>query len=202
MNKAENCDQGAKGDGAAALARIESALAGNADQRPVWAWHPEREVSLDIHIEADGTWNYLGTPILRPRLVKLFASVLRREEDGSHCLVTPAEKVSIRVDDAPFLAVHMDVAGEGEAQVIGFRTNVDDYVRADAGHPMRFAVDEETGGTKPYVTVRNGLEALVTRALAHDLLDLCVDAEHDGEPWLGVWSAGTFFPVMRKGDLA
>lgn len=202
MSKAHNCDPKTTGCATDALARIEDALAANPDPRPVWTWAPQREGAIDIHIRRDGTWHYLGTPIARQRLVKLFASVLRRDDDGIYYLVTPAEKLAIRVDDAPFLAVHMDAGGEGRDQVLGFRTNMDDYVRADALHPLRFAREAGGDGVKPYVTVRNGLEALATRALSFDLLDLCAAEDRDGDAWLGIWSTGSFFPVARGGEIA
>jgi hypothetical protein len=138
-------------------------------------------------------WEYRASPIKRLGLVKLFASVLRKDADGRHYLVTPAEKVDVAVDDAPFLAVEMEVRGRARAQDLIFRTNVDDIVTVDAGHPLRFAVDVTSGGLKPYLGVRGGLEALLTRAIAYDLLELAVAGLDEEAQPLGVWSKGQFF---------
>lgn len=142
-------------------------------------------------IKSDGTWTYQGSPIGRMGLVKLFASILRKDEDGRTYLVTPAEKVDCHVADAPFLAVEMAVTGKGEAQALTFRTNVDDVVTVNRGHPLRFATQEPGGGLKPYVLVRGRLEALVTRAVYADLVELAV--ERDG--CTGIWSGGVFWPL-------
>ncbi len=164
---------------------------------PVHLWNPPFCGDLDMRIAQDGTWFYLNSPIGRKPLVKLFASVLRHDADGRYYLVTPVEKVGIRVDDAPFTAIRMSVAGEGEDQVIAFETNVDDEVTVDATHPLRFAAEEGTGGLKPYVLVRPGLEALVSRALFYDL----VAAGSVKEDWFGVWSSGLFFPMQMAADI-
>jgi uncharacterized protein len=168
---------------------------------PVHLWNPPYCGELDIRIARDGTWFYLGTPIGRMPLVQLFSSVLRKDEDGRTYLVTPVEKVGIRVDDAPFLAVEMAVEGAGRGQRIAFRTNVDDYVAVDADHPLRFAREAGTGGMKPYVTVRRRLEALVTRSVFYDLVELGVEEDVEGERMFGVWSAGQFFVIARAGEL-
>ncbi len=121
---------------------------------PVERWNPDFCGDLDMEIKADGTWFYMGTPIGRKQLVRLFSTVLRKDEDGRTYLVTPVEKVGIRVEDAPFIAVEMEVSGEGEAQVLTFRTNVGDVVEAGAQHSLRFAVEPASGGLKPYILVR------------------------------------------------
>ncbi len=162
---------------------------------PVEKWNPEYCGDLDIRIAQDGSWHYLGTPIGRQRLVRLFASVLRKDEDGRTYLVTPVEKIGISVDDAPFLAVEMAVDGQGRDQVVSFRTNVDDVVTAGPDHPLRFEEEPGTDGVKPYVLVRGRLEALVTRALLYDLAELAEEAESDGRRRLGIWSGGMFFPM-------
>ena len=139
---------------------------------PVELWNPPYCGDIGLAIRADGTWLYRGSPITRMPLVKLFASVLRRDEDGRHYLVTPAEKVDIAVEDAPFLAVEMEqLTGKHGGELL-FRTNVDDLVTIDNTHPLRFAIDTATGGMKPYILVRGRLEALVTRPLTYDLLDI------------------------------
>lgn len=158
---------------------------------PVETWNPERCGALDLVIKADGTWLYQGSPIARPALVKLFSTVLRRDPDG-FVLVTPAEKLSIEVEDAPFLAVEMASDGEGAGRRIRFRTNVDEVVDVGEAHPLRFE-EAGDGGLKPYVRVRSNLWALVARSAVYDLVDL---AERRGEE-LGVWSGGLFFPMGR-----
>ena len=164
---------------------------------PVELWNPPFCGDIEMRIAADGTWFYMNSPIGRKPLVQLFSSVLRHDADGKFYLVTPVEKCRIRVDDAPFTAVRMIVAGEGHEQVIRFETNVEDAVTADAAHPLRFAVEEGTGGLKPYVLVRARLEALVTRALFYDLVT--AGTVRDG--WFGVWSCGRFFPMQRADEI-
>jgi len=147
-----------------------------------------------IRILRDGTWLYHGSPITRKPLVRLFASVLRRVGD-EHWLITPAERGRIAVDDAPFVAVEMQVEGAGAAQRIGFRTNLDDHVIVDAGHPIRVALAAGSGEPSPYVVVRDGLEALIARAVYYDLVERGETRRLGGEERYGVWSAGTFFPL-------
>jgi len=145
-------------------------------------------------IRADGTWLYQGSPIGRMALVKLFASVLRRDSDGRHYLVTPAEKADVRVADAPFLAVEMEVRGAGRGQLLIFRTNVDDIVACGPEHPLRFEPEPVSGGLKPYLLVRGRLEALVTRALYVDLMEIAIGGDGEGGP-IGIWSGGAFFSL-------
>ena len=164
---------------------------------PVHLWNPPFCGDIDMRIAQDGTWFYMNSPIGRKPLVQLFSSVLRREADGKYVLVTPVEKVGIRVDDAPFTAIRMRVEGEGRTQIIGFETNVDEEVTVDDDHPLRFAEEEGTGGLKPYVMVRAGLEALVVRSLVYDLV---AAGTVEGE-WFGVWSSGQFFPMQKAGEI-
>lgn len=152
---------------------------------------------IGLRIRADGTWLYQNSPIRRDRLVKLFAGVLHKELDGRTYLVTPAEKVDVVVEDAPFLAVEMEVQGTGEDQQLVFKTNVDDIVACGPVHPLRFSAQAPGGGLKPYVLVRGRLEALLTRALVYDLADLAVERTHEGRTQTGVWSGGQFFPIDR-----
>ena len=142
---------------------------------PVNAWDPPYCGDIGMKICADGRWLYQGSPINRLRMVKLFSRILRRDPDGRYYLVTPVEKVGISVEDAPFLAVEMDVAGSGRDQVLTFRTNVEDVVVIDRDHPLFFRVEAATGGLKPYIRVRGRLNALVTRALYYDLVELAED---------------------------
>lgn len=168
---------------------------------PVERWNPEFCGNIDMEIRADGTWFYMGTPIGRQTLVRLFSTILRKDEDGRTYLVTPVEKVGIRVEDAPFLAVEMQVAGEGESQVLTFRTNVGDVVTAGPANPLRFETEPESGGLKPYIMVRGRLEALITRAVMFELVALGDDMFMDGEAMFGVHSQGVAFPMMRTDDL-
>ena len=165
-----------------------------AQSRPVERWNPPYCGEIDIRIAADGTWFYRGSAIGREALVRLFASILRREADGSHVLVTPVEKLGIAVDDAPFLAVEVVQVGEGASRVLSFRTNVGDIVAAGPEHRLRFATEAGTGGLKPYLTVRGDLDALATRALTLELVGLA--EENDGET--GLWSSGAFFAFPRS----
>lgn len=158
---------------------------------PVHLWNPEHCGEIDIVIKADGRWLYRGSPIERPALVKLFSTVLRRDPDG-YVLVTPVEKLSITVEDAPFLAVEMASEGEGADRVIRFRTNVDETLDAGPDNPLKFE-EGEGGAFKPYVKVRGDLWALLARSAVYDLVDLA--EEVDGR--LGVWSRGAFFPMRE-----
>lgn len=168
--------------------------AGRKAPPPVERWNPPYGGDLDLRIAADGTWSYGGTPIRRPALVKLFSSVLRRDPDR-FVLVTPVERFGIVVDDAPFLAVEMAVEGEGDDRRIGFRTNVDDLVAVGPGNPLRFERDS-TDGVRPYVLVRGGLWARLTRALAYDLLALAEERDLPRRGLMfGIAAAGCFHPV-------
>jgi uncharacterized protein len=163
---------------------------------PVHLWNPPFCGDIDMRIAGDGTWFYMNSPIGRKPLYQLFSRILRRDVD-QYFLVTPVEKCGIKVDDAPFVAVRMTVSGEGQAQVIGFETNVDDQVIVDSEHKLRFADEVGTDGLKPYVHVRANLEALVSRALFYDLVALGV-VDND---WFGVWSSGVFFPMKRAVEI-
>jgi len=178
------------------LERLAAAV-GRDRRPPVDQWNPPFCGDLDMRIAVDGTWFYLGTPIGRPALTRLFASILKREGD-KYFLVTPVEKVGIRVDDAPFLAVEMERDGDG----LVFRTNVDDVMRCDAEHALRFEPEEGTGGIRPYLHVRRNLWARVTRALYLDLVEIGEQREVDGRRMFGVASAGTFFPIAPAEVLA
>jgi uncharacterized protein len=184
------------------LESLTQALGRSREAPPVHLWNPPFCGDLDLRIAADGTWHYLGTPIGRPAMVRLFASVLKREEDGRYFLVTPVEKVGIKVDDAPFLAVVMEPEGVGAERALVFRTNVDDIVRCDADHPLRFERETGTDGIKPYLHVRRDLWALVTRALFFDLVGLGEVRKLDGREQFGIASAGAFFPMAAAEEVA
>jgi len=163
---------------------------------PVHLWNPDFCGDLDMRIARDGTWFYLGTPIGRPELVRLFSTILRRDGDD-YFLVTPVEKVGITVDDAPFVAVDFETAGSGADQILSFETNVGDTVTAGPDTPIRVTRDPETGEPSPYVLVRTNLEALIDRKSFYRLVD--IGAHHDG--WFGLWSGGAFFPIIPSDDL-
>jgi hypothetical protein len=163
---------------------------------PVDRWDPPYCGDIGMAIRADGTWLYQNSPIGRAALVKLFASVLRRDADGRHYLVTPVEKVDVAVADAPFLAVEMERRQDpARGPTLVFRTNVDDIVTCDAEHPLRFVIEPHSGGLKPYLRVRGRLDALVTRALYYDLVEL---AEPQPDGTLVVTSAGASFPLVAS----
>ena len=178
-------------DGLTAAAK-DAATAGRG-LPPVHLWNPPFCGDLDMRIAGDGTWFYMGTPIGRPALVRLFSTILKRE-DGKHFLVTPVEKVGIRVDDAPFLAVEMVKDGDGRGRLLRFRTNVDDWVPCDSAHRLRFVAAPD-GGLTPYLHVRADLWAKVTRALYYDLVDMGEERVVDGRAMFGIVSAGEFFAM-------
>jgi uncharacterized protein len=164
---------------------------------PVHLWNPPFCGDIDMRIAADGLWYYMNSPIGRLPLVKLFSSILRFDDDGQYYLVTPVEKCGIIVDDAPFTAIRMIVEGEGRTQIIHFETNVEDTFALGPEHPLRVAIETGTNGLKPYVVVRNNLEALVSRALYYDLVAM---GTIEGD-WFGVWSSGIFYPMQKATEL-
>ncbi|AXI44836.1 DUF1285 domain-containing protein [Sulfitobacter sp. SK012] len=163
---------------------------------PLETWNPPFCGDIDMQIKRDGTWFYEGTPIGRPGLVKLFASILWREGD-TYFLITPVEKVGITVEDAPFVAVDFDASGQGKAQELEFVTNLEDVAGAGPDHPIRVERDPKTGEPSPYIHIRRNLEALIDRKSFYRLVDLGV--HHDG--WFGVWSGGTFFGIIPSEEL-
>ncbi|WP_424831919.1 DUF1285 domain-containing protein [Ruegeria sp.] len=164
---------------------------------PVHLWNPPFCGDLDIHIAKDGTWSYLGSPINRFELVKLFSSILKKEGDKFY-LVTPVEKVGITVEDAPFLAVDFDRTRDGDAQSLTFTTQVGDTASAGTEHPIRVVIDPETEEPAPYILIRANLEARIDRKSFYRLVD--IGTEHDG--WFGVWSDGQFFPLIQSDQLS
>ena len=163
---------------------------------PVHLWNPPHCGHIDMRIARDGTWFYLGTPIGRAELVRLFSTILRKDGDD-YVLVTPVEKVGITVDDAPFVAVDFNKRGDG----LAFETNVGDRMIAGPEHPIRVERDPDTGEPSPYVLVRANLEALIDRKSFYRLVDLGERAEHEGEQWFGVRSQGVFFPIIPSAEL-
>ena len=197
MTGAKSTEPGPRKSG---LAGLEAAARGVGKARgpaPVHLWNPPYCGDIGLRIGADGCWSYRGSVIRRQALVELFASVLRKDEDGRHYLVTPVEKIAIEVEDAPFLAVAMHREGKGRDQRLTFRTNVNDELSADAEHPLRFDRESGTDGLKPYVLVRGRLEARLTRALAYDLV---AAAGQEGDRF-GVWSGGVFFPIAAADEV-
>ncbi len=160
---------------------------------PVETWNPPYCGDIDMRIAADGSWHYMGTPIGRPALVKLFGSVLRRDADGAYFLVTPVEKIGIKVDDAPFIAVAVEFEGEGQLRNMLFRTNVDDIVLASNDNILDVKINPLTQVPRPYIHIRRGLNALVARSVFYELADIAL-SEHVEDSLLGLWSAGAFFP--------
>jgi len=185
-------------EGQSGLEAITGALSRAGGERkgppPVERWNPPYCGDLDMRIATDGTWFYLKTPIGRPALVKLFASVLKREGE-KYFLVTPVEKCGIQVDDAPFLAVELNVEESADGRVLNFRTNVDDWVCCGPEHALRFEPETGTGGLKPYLHVRRDLWAKVTRTLFFDLVELGEEREVEGRAMFGVTSKGIFFAM-------
>jgi len=166
---------------------------------PVHLWNPPFCGDLDMEIRRDGSWFYLGTPIGRAPLVQLFASILRREGD-SYFLVTPVEKVGIRVQDAPFVAVDAEMTGTAGDQRLTFTTNVGDVVTAGPEHPIR-CPRNAAGEPSPYVMVRVGLEARIDRKTFYRLVEMARPGDHGGKDWLGLWSDGMFFALVPMAEL-
>ena len=167
---------------------------------PVHLWNPPFCGDLDMEIRRDGTWFYLGTPIGRHALVRLFSSIIRKDGDD-YFLVTPVEKVGIRVVDAPFVAIDADATGSGDRQLLSFTTNVGDAVTAGPDQPIRVVRDRETGEPSPYIHIRANLEALIDRKTFYRLIDLGRHEPHEGNSWFGLWSGGVFFPIIPSAEL-
>lgn len=167
-------------------------LAADAKLPPVDKWNPTHCGDSEMRIARDGTWFHQGSPIGREAMVRLFSTILRREPDGGHVLVTPVEKLDIEVEDAPFIAVEMKRDGEGSPARLAFRLNTGDLVAAGPEHALRFEADGET--LRPYLHVRGGLEALIARPVYYELAELALASQ--GEP--GVWSDGVFFPLSAQ----
>jgi uncharacterized protein len=156
----------------------------------------DSEEYYGIKILRNGAWLYNGTPITRHNLVKLFASVLKKDEAGDYWLITPYEKGRIEVEDVPFLAVELETGSSGKSQVLRFRTSLDDWAIADTGHPIRVTHDAETGEPSPYIMIRDGLEARIARPVYYELVKLGEESAAE-KGLFGVWSAGVFFPLGK-----
>jgi hypothetical protein len=202
VTKSENLSNPGAADGLAKA--VAQASKGKKGPAPVHLWNPPYCGDLDLRIGRDGLWWYLGTPIGRLELVRLFASVLKLE-DGKYFLVTPVEKIGITVDDAPFVAVDFTVEGTGEgggdAQILTFETNVGDFTAAGPDNPIRVVRDPATGEPSPYVHVRRGLEALIDRKSFYRLVDIGEHREVAGERWFGLRSGGEFFAIIPSVEM-
>ncbi len=157
---------------------------------PVDKWNPDHCGDSEMRIARDGTWFHQGSPIGREAMVRLFSTILRRESDGSYVLVTPVEKLSLEVEDAPFLAVELKSEGEGRSRALAFRLNTGDLIAAGPGNPL--VIRETPDGPHPYLHVRGGLEALVNRSVYYELMNLALDEASDP---VGLWSNGAFYPL-------
>lgn len=182
-------------------AMIRRATRADKSLPPVEKWNPPFCGDLDMEIKRDGTWFYMGTPIGRKKLVELFSTVLRKDEDGKTYLVTPVEKVGIRVEDAHFLAVEMTQTQHDNGPLLTFRTNVGDIIEAGKANPLRFDIEPQSGGLKPYLHIRGRLEALINRAVMYDLVALGETIEHDGQEMFCIRSGGETFPIMPQAEL-
>ncbi|HXH02806.1 MAG TPA: DUF1285 domain-containing protein [Candidatus Competibacteraceae bacterium] len=164
---------------------------------PVDAWNPPLSGDMDLRIARDGRWWHEGVPIARPELVRLFASILRRDEDGHYYLLSPVEKWRIRVEDAPFLAVGLEAVGQGQERRLRFITNLEEVIEAGPEHPLRVDIHPDRNEPAPYVHVRGRLWAKLTRSTFLELAELGEEREQDGETLYGVWSGGVFFTLGR-----
>ncbi len=181
-----------------ARAASDSRLIEGAKERslpPVERWEPDFCGNIDMVIKADGRWHYMGSPISRPAMIRLFSTVLRKDADGRTYLVTPVEKIGISVEDAHFIAVEMNILGEGMTQQLTFRTNLGDVIEVSEKNPLRFALDDDNNGLKPYILVRGRLEALVSRAVTYDLVMLAEEVEMEEGTAMVIYSGGTAFTL-------
>ena len=182
------------------LADLMKALEETEDgQRPVDKWNPDYCGEMDMIIKADGSWWHEGSRITRRGLVDLFASILRKDEDGETYLVTPVEKIKIKVERGHFVAVRVDVEGEGEAQRVFFTTNLDDVIEAGEETPIRVETDSKTLEPSPFVTVRGRLEASLNRPVFYELVENAVERDTPDGKQLGIWADGQFFPLGPAG---
>ena len=181
------------------LGQIASATEG-AKLPPVHKWNPPFCGDIDMVIKRDGSWHYMGSPIGRERMVRLFSTVLRRDGDD-YFLVTPVEKVGITVEDVPFIAVSFEAREDDGERVLCFTSNVGECVSLDLSHPLRVYIHPETQEPSPYILVRDNLEARIHRNVFYQLLELAKVRERDGQPWYGLESRGEFFPIAPVPDM-
>lgn len=172
------------------LADLVKAI-GERGHPPVDRWNPEHCGTSDMRIAADGRWYHMGSPIDRPAMVRLFSSVLRREPDGSHVLVTPVEKLTIEVEVTAFRAIAMTSEGKREQRTIAFELDSGDAVILGSDHPL--TITDDGTGPSPRLTVRHGLEALIARPLYYELAEIALAEAHQPP---GIWSSGAFFALQ------
>ena len=174
---------------------LEKLARAAADEKlpPVDAWQPVVQKDMGLRISRDGAWHYLGSPIARPSLVRLLSRVMKREGEDFF-LVSPVEKLRIEVEDAPFLAVELECAGESQSQRLVFRTNVDDVVIAGKAHPIWVNEDPISGEPAPYIEVRDGLWVLINRSVYYELAERVMPSPNRSGQW-GVFSEGCFFEL-------
>ena len=182
------------------IAKAARAATKSQNSPPVMSWNPPFCGDLDIRIARNGTWFYLGTPIGRFELVKLFSSILK-VEDGKYFLVTPVEKVGIQVDDAPFIAVDFNEIKINGEKALKFETHVGDQVIANAQNPIRVERDAVSDEPAPYIHIRNGLDALIDRKTFYRLVEIGQHKKLDNDDWFGIESASSFFPIIKSKDL-
>ena len=179
------------------IAQAQKADGGTDALPPVHLWEPDYCGDIGLCIARDGQWYYAGSPIGRKRLVRLFSTILRHDDDGEHYLVTPVEKIRVEVEDAPFVATLMQVTGSGRDQVLRFETNVHDFASAGADHALRIELDPKDKTPSPYIHIRARLEALISRAVFYDLVALGETLDDQ----FGVWSQNVFFPIASAADV-
>ena len=180
---------------------IKSAQTANEESHdgypPVEKWNPDHCGDIGLEIKSDGSWHYMNSPIGRKKIVNLFARILRKEKDGSYVLVTPAEKIIIKVHDVPFIATNVEVSGTKDNTMMKFTTNTGDTVIASKDYPIRVAINSKTKEPAPYVLVRSNFEAKISRSVFYELVNLGCEESDD----FGVWSGGCFFPFMKASEL-
>lgn len=179
--------------------QVENARSGDKGLPPLEQWNPDLSGDIDIVVARDGQWLYQGNPIGREAIVRLFSTILRREDDGDYYLVTPVEKWRISVEDAPLIAHSLQVRGEGREQVLSVTTNTGETVDIGAEHPLRVGTYDGTDEPRPLVNLRHGIEARLVTAAYYDLADLVTEESHNGETAIGVWSSGNFFKIANNG---
>ena len=179
----------------------ELAAQKNGKLPPVHLWHPENCRDIDMRIDRDGGWHYMGSPIRRERMVRLFSSILRRDDDERYYLVTPVEKCGIEVDDVPFVATGLQVSGSMQDQVITFTTHVGDDVTVNGRAPLRFCETDQPGVYVPYVIVRDRLEARINRAVFYDLVELGDVQSIGSTDWFGIWSGQVFWRIAPAAEI-
>jgi hypothetical protein len=180
---------------------IKSAQTANEESHdgypPVEKWNPDHCGDIGLEIKSDVSWHYMNSPIGRKKIVNLFARILRKEKDGSYVLVTPVEKIIIKVHDVPFIATSVEVSGNEKDTMLKFTTNTGDTVIASKDYPIRIVINSKTKEPAPYILVRSNLEAKISRSVFYELVNLGCEEKDD----FGVWSGGNFFPFMKVSDL-